>query len=28
VQKVMTVFEDQGIDSAGTCLPINLNKNI
>jgi hypothetical protein len=28
VQKMMTVFEDQGVPSAGTCLPINLNKNI
>lgn len=28
VQKVMTMLNDNGIQNAGTCLPINLNKNI
>ena len=28
VEKIMTILEDNGVQSAGTCLPINLNKNI
>jgi hypothetical protein len=28
LQKAMKVFEVQGIESAGTCLPINTKNNI